>query len=253
MLDIEGTTTPMAFVYEILFPFARAHTPAFLARHLTDADLGSIRFTLRADWEADVERGAAPPPWNDGGAADVAGYVLWLMDRDRKSTGLKALQGEVWRAGYRSGELRGELFPDVAPALRAWHRCNVPVAIFSSGSVTAQRLLFGHTSDGDLTPLIAAYFDTTVGPKREAASYRAIADALERPPAAITFVSDVVEELDAARSAGLRTSLSLRPGNHPQPAHRHPVVRSLDAVRLGGEATTAGSEGVSAGTQERGA
>ena len=232
VLDIEGTTTPIAFVYEVLFPFVRAHLLEHLEAGRAAGTLATILGALHAEWAVDVEQGDVPPPWRDGHARDVAAYVGWLMDRDRKSTGLKALQGEVWRAGYERGELLGELFPDVAPALREWRRRGVPVAIFSSGSATAQRLLFGHTREGDLTPLISGYFDTSVGPKGEAASYRAIARTLGRPPAAVTFVSDVVRELDAARAAALRTFLSVRPGNPAQPAHAHPVIRRLDEVEV---------------------
>ena len=232
VLDIEGTTTPIAFVYDVLFPFARTHVQHYIEARLAADD--TVPSALGDEWAADVEAGETPPPWHDRDARAIADYVLWLMDRDRKSTGLKALQGEVWRAGYVSGELRGQLFPDVAPALRAWHEQGVRVAIFSSGSEMAQRLLFGHTTDGDMTHLVSAYFDTTVGAKGDAASYRTIARALERPPGAVVFVSDVVSELDAARVAGLRTRLCVRPGNHEQPQHTHRVVRALDQIDLTG-------------------
>ena len=148
------------------------------------------------------------------------------MDRDRKSTGLKSLQGRIWEGGFRAGALRAHVYPDVRPALERWRGQGRRVAIFSSGSVLAQRLLFAHTTEGDLTPMIDGYFDTTTGPKREAASYARIAAALGAPPAAVMFVSDVAAELDAARAAGLRTALCVREAAVP-PASDHPVLRSF--------------------------
>jgi enolase-phosphatase E1 len=147
------------------------------------------------------------------------------MDRDRKSTALKSLQGRIWESGYRSGALRSHLYADVRPALERWRSEGKRVAIFSSGSVLAQRLLFAHTPEGDLTPMIDAFFDTTTGPKREAESYRRIAAALGMPPVGVLFVSDVAAELDAARAAGLKTALCVREGEAPPPGH--PVVREL--------------------------
>ena len=152
------------------------------------------------------------------------------MDRDRKSTALKALQGRIWKDGYESGALRGDVYPDVAPALARFREAGIAVAIFSSGSVLAQRLLFGHTSAGDLRPHVVAYFDTTTGAKREAASYVRIASALGRLPGEVLFVSDVVEELDAAKEAGMGVALCVRPGT-PEPASsRHRVIRSLAEI-----------------------
>jgi enolase-phosphatase E1 len=156
------------------------------------------------------------------------------MDRDRKSTALKALQGRIWEAGYRAGELKGraQVYPDVAPALSRWHAQGKDVAIFSSGSVQAQRGLFANTSAGDLTPLLRDYFDTTTGTKREALSYRRIAERLGRAPSDVLFISDTVAELDAARAAGMDTRLCVRspqPGAPAEPgAHR--VIHSFDEV-----------------------
>jgi enolase-phosphatase E1 len=151
------------------------------------------------------------------------------MDQDRKLTALKSLQGRIWAEGYAEGQLRGQVYDDVPPALARWTGAGRRVAIFSSGSVLAQKLIFGHSDHGDLTPLLSAYFDTTTGPKREAESYRRIAAALGAPAAAGLFVSDVVEELDAAREAGLATALAVR--TPPGPAgHGHPQVISFDEL-----------------------
>lgn len=216
LLDIEGTTTPIAFVHETLFPFARARVRAFLAAHGGDLDVGRARDLLIAEHQADLVRDT--PPFASPESIDaLVSYVEWLMDRDRKSPGLKLLQGEVWEEGYRSGDLRGEIFDDVAPAIRRWHEAGLRVAIYSSGSELAQRRLFESTRHGDLTPLLAGFFDTRVGAKVESASYPRIASALGVSPSGILFVSDITRELAAAREAGLHVVLSLRPGNAPEP------------------------------------
>jgi enolase-phosphatase E1 len=222
-LDIEGTTTPVEFVHQVLFPYARARVQEFLERHADDPAVQADVALLRAEQTA--EASASP-------TASVVAYVHWLMDRDRKSTGLKSLQGKIWEAGYRAGELRGraEVYPDVAPALARWRAQGRDIAIFSSGSVQAQRNLFANTTVGDLTGFIHAYFDTTTGPKTAAQSYARIATALERAPSDVLFVSDVGAELDAARAAGMRTALCMRtPGAAPAAAG-HPVIHTFDEV-----------------------
>jgi enolase-phosphatase E1 len=152
------------------------------------------------------------------------------MDRDRKSTGLKSLQGKIWEEGYRSGELRSEVYPDVPPALERWRQEGVDVAIFSSGSVQAQRSLFRNTAAGDLTSLIRAYFDTTTGPKTAPQSYTLIAESLKRSPSEVLFISDVPAELDAARTAGMQTALCVRaPGSVPL-AQGHFVIHAFDQL-----------------------
>jgi enolase-phosphatase E1 len=156
--------------------------------------------------------------------------VYRLMDRDEKSTGLKSLQGKIWEEGYRSGELKGEVYPDVPPALERWRRQGIDIAIFSSGSVQAQRSLFGNTAAGDLTRFIRAYFDTTTGPKTAPHSYARITAALGRSPSEVLFLSDVGAELDAALTAGMRTALCVRtPGPAPTTG-AHPVIRTLDDI-----------------------
>lgn len=218
LLDIEGTTTPITFVYDVLFPFARAHA----ADYLKHADVSD----LRREYEEDRRASHQPPDWDAGPIR----YVHWLMDQDRKSTALKRIQGEIWLAGYRRGELHGEVFGDVPTALERWQRNDIDVRIFSSGSVLAQKLLFSSTAAGDLTRFLKGYFDTTTGPKNVSGSYSQIARSFELAPPEILFLSDVVRELDAARGSGMKTALCVRPGNHPQPPHDHPVIRGFEEV-----------------------
>jgi enolase-phosphatase E1 len=235
LLDIEGTTTPISFVYDVLFPFARSHVKQYLAAHFDQPEVQVDVSYLREEHDTDVSRNLNPPalPAGPGDAVmdSLVAYVHWLMDRDRKSTGLKSLQGKIWQRGYQDGTLRAQVFPDVPPALERWHK-DLRVSIFSSGSVLAQELLFAHTEAGDLTPFLARYFDTTTGPKTAADSYRRIATALAVPAAQILFISDVVAELDGARAADMRTLLNLRPGNHPQPAtETHPIIETFDEIK----------------------
>jgi enolase-phosphatase E1 len=227
-LDIEGTTTPIEFVHNVLFSFARANLHAHLEHLQNDNDAVML---LRSEWLDDVARGETPPAWpSESNALAGASYVEWLMDRDRKSPGLKLLQGQIWEQGYRAGALRGEVFPDVAPAFHRWRDAGVPVAIYSSGSQLAQRLLFGSTRDGDLTRLISRFFDTTVGAKTSAGSYARIATELTVPADRLVFVSDVVAELDAARTAGCHALLCVRPGNVVQPENAFTTIRSLEEI-----------------------
>ena len=198
ILDVEGTTTPIAFVYRTLFPYARQHLRRYLEAH-----------QRAADYEP----------------------MLALMDQDRKDPALKELQGHIWEEGYRSGTLVGDVFDDVKPALEQWHERGLEAGIYSSGSVLAQKLLFGHSSAGDLTPLLRWHFDTTVGHKTDPDSYRRIASTVKQPPEAVLFVSDVVAELDAARTAGMQTVLAVRPGNASTPAgHGHPTAASFEEL-----------------------
>ena len=152
------------------------------------------------------------------------------MDRDRKSTALKSLQGKIWKTGFEAGELKGTLFPEVIAAFERWSK-HGKVAIYSSGSVEAQQLLFRYSTYGDLTPLIAGYFDTTTGPKSESASYSAIAQKLQVAPSEAIFLSDVVREVDAARAAGFATRLVLREGNQPiEDPHGHETIATFEAL-----------------------
>lgn len=214
LLDIEGTTTPIDFVHRVLFPYAARELPGFLEAHAFDCEVAEDIAQLARESLAELAEGAHPPGLLlERGAPGAIAYLEYLMAEDRKSTGLKSLQGRVWARGYASGELVGALFEDVAPALADWFDRGLRMAIFSSGSVEAQQLLFRHSSKGDLTPYLSGYFDTRTGPKREAASYQQIAAEMGAEPAEMLFVSDVPAELEAARTAGLATALSLRPGN----------------------------------------
>ena len=180
LTDIEGTTSSLAFVAETLFPYARARLADYVVAHR--AELAPLLARVPGD--------------------PVATLIEW-SDADRKETVLKEIQGRIWARGFAEGALRGHLYPDAAAGLRRWHAGGLRLAIFSSGSVAAQKLIFGHSEAGDLTPLFAGWFDTTTGAKREAASYAAIARALGEAPADILFLSDTPAEIAAARAAGM--------------------------------------------------
>jgi enolase-phosphatase E1 len=228
LLDIEGTTTPIRFVYDVLFPFARAHAGTFLNMGANNPEIQDVVEALHREHGVDAGRDPDVPPWTGPEAALT--YTHWLMDRDRKSTALKRLQGLIWKEGYREGTLRGEVFPDVAPALERWSRNGVDTRIFSSGSVLAQKLIFSTTPVGDLTRFLKGYFDTETGPKTEAPSYARIAKEFGLEPREIVFVSDVTRELDAAHAAGMQTALAVRPGNPPQAQGLHRVISSFDEL-----------------------
>lgn len=230
LLDIEGTTTPIAFVHDTLFPFARARLDSHLASTWHDEPTREAVRLLREEHARDESAGAGPPDWRDDAPGAAAAYAAWLMDRDRKNTGLKLLQGHIWERGYQDGALHGIVYPDVEPAIRRWHAGGVRVAIYSSGSELAQRRLFESVESGDLTPLVDGFFDTRVGAKVEPESYGRIARALRVEPGQILFVSDVTRELDAASAAGLHAALSIRPGNPAQPDAGFPAIRSFDEL-----------------------
>ena len=235
LLDIEGTTTPIDFVYQVLFPYARAHLKDFITRHKEDEDVRSIVTELFTEHAKDNSADLPPLRYSDKldekQIAAISAYCHWLIDHDRKLTPLKTLQGRIWEEGYHSGELKGEVFPDVSQNLRRWREQDKTVCIYSSGSVLAQNLLFAHTEQGDLTKFIHAFFDTNVGHKTEPGSYLRIAEFLRRKPSEILFISDVVAELDAAREASLQTLLCVRPGNHPQPdSSVHDIIYTFDEV-----------------------
>ena len=210
LTDIEGTTSAIAFVKETLFPFALGALDSFLDAHGAEAEVAAIM--------AEV-----PGP-------DARATLRGWMAEDVKATPLKALQGLIWRAGFEDGRLRGHLWPDVAPCLRAWHAAGLRLAVYSSGSVEAQRLLFRHSLAGDLEPLFDGFFDTRMGHKREAASYDAIAAALGDAAGQVLFLSDVAEELDAARAAGLQTCQLVRAADGTLAAGRHPEAPDFPAV-----------------------
>jgi enolase-phosphatase E1 len=223
LTDIEGTTSSIAFVKDVLFPYARRELPRFVREHGNDPE---------------VRRWLDAVATESGGICsdDVIAETLqgWI-DQDRKHTALKALQGMLWKDGYARGDFRGHVYADAATALRDWEAAGHRLAVFSSGSVGAQKLLFGHSEAGDLASLFAAFFDTEVGHKREAESYRRIAQSMGQPPGEIVFLSDVVEELDAARDAGMRTLLLDRREDYPQArageaTHGHRRVTSFAEI-----------------------
>ena len=223
--DIEGTTTSIAFVKEVLFPFAREHLATFVAAHEDDPE---VRACLDAAREAAGD-----------GALSTEGVIAVLLgwiDEDRKVTPLKTLQGLIWADGYASGELRSHVYDDVPGELHRWHAAGHDLHVFSSGSIAAQKLLFGHTSHGDLTGLFSGWFDTTTGPKLAAASYEKIAAALGRDPGAVVFLSDQAGELDAAAAAGMITACLDR-GEVTIPEDlRHPRYKGfaeIDPAKIG--------------------
>ena len=193
--DIEGTTTPIDFVHDTLFPYARARLAAFCAANRGRKVLEDV-----------------PEP--------VLDTLLGWMDRDEKITALKTIQGLIWEEGYRAGTLKSVIYPDVPPALKRWSRAGLRLFVYSSGSVPAQKLLFGHSDSGDLTPLFSGFFDTAVGPKRDQASYATICRGAGLAPGETLFLSDVAAELDAARAAGLRTCQLIRPQDRTKPSPR---------------------------------
>lgn len=208
LLDIEGTTTPIDFVHKTLFPFSKARIGKYVERHFTE--LSNEIVELVKESSTDKTYTIPVDPTEPG---SVSAYLEHLIDIDRKSTLLKSIQGNIWREGYESGELKSIIYDDVPVAFERWKDAGKTLAIYSSGSVLAQKLLFGYTNHGDLTPFISHHFDTTVGHKRDAESYRKIAESLSLNASDIVFFSDTPEELAAASEARFRTILVVRPGN----------------------------------------
>lgn len=218
--DIEGTTSSLRFVHEVLFPYSARHLPDFVQQNLGQP---AVREQL-----AEAARLAGLAPEDTPGL--IAQLLRWIAE-DRKIPPLKALQGMLWERGYREGAFQGHVYEDAVQLLRQWHRQGSRLYIYSSGSIQAQKLLFAHTAHGDLTPLFSGYFDTGVGGKREVESYRRIAQEVGQAPGDILFLSDVKEELDAAQAAGLRTTWLVREGALPvQPPH--PVARDFHEVHI---------------------
>lgn len=210
LLDVEGTTSSISFVYDVLFAHAKAEVGDFLVQHRADPAVAAAAAGIAATAGLAAADLADPES-----AARVAHAAIDLMNRDVKDTSLKALQGMIWRSGFESGEIVAHVYDDVAPALAHWADSGLDVRIYSSGSVEAQKLFFAHTARGDLTRFLRGHYDTTTGHKRERESYARIAADMGLEPRAILFVSDVGEELDAARAAGMATALAVRPGNRP--------------------------------------
>ncbi|WP_285711282.1 acireductone synthase [Erythrobacter oryzae] len=216
LTDIEGTTSSIAFVHEVLFPYSRARLADYVAQRAADPGVAAILDQVRAE---------------AGAPLDLAGCTALLTewhDADRKIAPLKSLQGLIWAEGYAAGELQGHVYADAVEGLRRWHARGIALHVYSSGSVAAQKLIFGHTAYGDLTPLFSGYFDTAVGGKKEAGSYAAIARAIGVAPAEILFLSDVEAELAAAAAAGLGVTLLARDGLPA--ASPYPVAESFDTI-----------------------
>jgi enolase-phosphatase E1 len=214
--DIEGTTTPISFVRDVLFPYAQARLPGFVAAHSAAPAV--------AEALAEAARLAA--------GRDVLGALLDWMAADAKVTPLKTLQGLIWDEGYRRGDLLGVIYPDVPPVLRRWHAAGVRLYVYSSGSVAAQKLLFGHSDAGDLAGLFSGFFDTRVGGKREAGSYAGIARAIGVPAGEFVFLSDIAEELDAAVAAGMNGCQLVRAADGTRGAPQHVQAADFAEVQV---------------------
>lgn len=215
LMDIEGTTTPIAFVHDVLFPYARARMADWCRVKMDEPVIG------------EVARLAPDQP--------IVATLLGWMDRDEKITPLKTIQGMIWAEGYAKGEIIGDLYPDVPPALKRWARAGVKLFVYSSGSVPAQKLLFGHSPAGDLTPLFQGFFDTNVGDKRAPQSYQDICRGTNIPANEYLFLSDVEAELDAAAAAGLRTCQLVRRADATKPSTRHAITADfIEMARICG-------------------
>lgn len=230
LLDVEGTTTSIAFVFETLFPYVRRHLRIFLADHAADPEVQAASEIIARESGADSLAAFLARARRAGAQEPLEHEVLRRMDADEKSTGLKLLQGLIWRQGYASGELRGHVYPDVPIAFATWAAQGADIRIYSSGSVESQQLLFAHSEAGALDRYLRGYYDTRVGRKRSADSYRRIVADMQRQAAGVLFCSDTREELDAAREAGLATVLVRRGAGAPGGAH--PVITQLGEVRL---------------------
>ncbi|XP_051026463.1 enolase-phosphatase E1 [Acomys russatus] len=222
LLDIEGTTTPIAFVKDILFPYIRENVKEYLQTHWAEEECQQDVSLLRKQAEEDAHLdGAVPIPGASGTAVDdlqqmiqaVVDNVDWQMSHDRKTTALKQLQGHMWKAAFTAGRVKAEFFADVVPAVRRWREAGMKVYIYSSGSVEAQKLLFGHSTEGDILELIDGYFDTKIGHKVESESYRKIADSIGCSTNNILFLTDVTVEASAAEEADVHVAVVVRPGN----------------------------------------
>ena len=214
LTDIEGTVTPVSAVRDVLFPYARSRLQDFVAAHGAEPEVAEALAQARA-----LEPEADP----------VASLQRW-SDLDEKVTPLKTIQGLIWREGYAAGELVAEFYPDAPECLAFWKREGLPLFVYSSGSEEAQRGIFGHSQEGDLTGLFGGFFDTRIGPKRDAASYSAIAGEIGLPTGLILFLSDIEAELDAAAAAGFRTCQVVREEDGTVPSTRHPVAGNLHEV-----------------------
>ena len=220
LTDIEGTTTSIAFVRDVLFPYAKEHVSDYVEMNQSDPALCRII--------EEVKEMALPP---DATLSEVVGTLRLWMDEDRKITPLKSLQGMMWKDGYERGQFLGHVYQDASDQLAQWKKEGLSLYVYSSGSVPAQKLLFAHSNCGDLTPLFSGYFDTKVGGKKEVLSYLAIANELGLDPKDVLFLSDTLEELNAARATGMGTVLLCREGAPPADSH-HAAVQNFHQIHL---------------------
>jgi enolase-phosphatase E1 len=220
LTDIEGTTSSLSFVKDVLFPYARAHLPDFVRAHASEPE-------VRASLDEALALMGEPNANNER----VIAQLLQWIDEDRKITPLKALQGSVWKRGYAAGDFSGHIYEDATAALKAWHARGIALYVYSSGSVPAQKLLFAHTPAGDLTPLFSGYYDTRIGAKVDAGSYRRIAADIGFKPDEVLFLSDIQRELNAAREAGMQTWQLVREGEFDANA-RHRQARDFAAITV---------------------
>lgn len=219
LTDIEGTTSSLSFVKDVLFPYARERMGEFIRQH---AKVPAVQHAME-----EVRRLSG----NKLSDSEVINQLIRWIDEDKKITPLKSLQGMIWEEGYKKGDFKGHMYDDAVLHLKKWKQAGLRLYVFSSGSIQAQKLLFGHTEHGDLTPLFSGYFDTTIGNKRESDSYRKIAEAIGTAPGDILFLSDIKEELDAARAAGMPVTWLVRDGALDSNA-THSQVRNFDEIKL---------------------
>jgi enolase-phosphatase E1 len=235
LLDIEGTLANVQFVYDVMFPFAKKHMRSFLQREWQSPNTLTALQQVASDAGLEMDKWLGNK-WESGGVSHIENadaHLQKLMDGDSKTTGLKSLQGMVWKEGFESGAMKAELFPDVLPALLAWKGQGLQLRVYSSGSEQAQRLFFGHTTQGSLLDLFSGFYDTNVGKKQDSESYSKIAKACALPPQEILFVSDVAEELLAAQSAEMQVLASIRPNNKPfAEAYVGPRVTSFSNMTI---------------------
>jgi enolase-phosphatase E1 len=236
LLDIEGTTTPVDFVYQTLFPYARNNMESFFREYFREPEIVSLIQNLHTKHQIDKRQGFQPSSWIDepdeSRLHSAVAYSQWLMAKDSKCTALKSLQGKIWQEGYTRGKLHGQVYADVPPAFKRWRRQKREICIYSSGSILAQQLLFRSIASGDLTPQIAAFFDTSVGAKTETESYRKIIEslAMANNPSYFLFISDAMKEIKAAYDAGMQAILCNRDKRAFQLPEDKIVVHSFDEV-----------------------
>lgn len=236
LLDIEGTTCPITFVSDVLYSYAKEELSEFILNHRDQPSMQALLNETWKEWHNDPDPAsqnllkAAHTDHDNTNHRAITQYLEHLISTDRKSTPLKDLQGKIWKEGYESGRIKTTLFPETTRMLRTWRDKGLQLAVYSSGSVTAQQLLFRYTNEGDIRSLFCGWFDTHTGNKKDADSYRLISEALNTAPSDITFISDSQAECNAAAEAGLSTLFSLRPGNPHQDPGGHRVISVLDEV-----------------------